>query len=232
MPLSDSRLARRLLLIALLLLALAVGLWQPLELAELMTLGEQYATRPLTIVLVILAQAVLLALALPGSMVLWVVAPFHAPPVATAILLAGSVPGALGGYFIAHRLGSDWRPPAGAWLIDLLRQRGDFLTQCALRVLPGCPHWAATYGAGILRLPLLPFTLAAAVGLGIKWAMYSWAIYGAATAARAEEEGFDPATLLPMVILAVFLVLGSLARQRMVARRNGPDSGDQQGSGR
>ena len=223
----NSVLLRRLLLAALLLVAVAVALWQPLELAELMAWGERYATHPLAIVLVILVQAVLLALALPGSLALWVVAPFHAPPVATAILLAGSVPGALGGYFVAHRLGSDWRPPAGAWLIDLLRQRGDFLTQCALRVLPGCPHWAATYGAGILRLPLLPFTLAAVVGLGIKWAMYSWAVHGAATAARAEEEGFEPATLLPMVILAIFLVLGSLARQRMAGGRDRSGTPDQ-----
>lgn len=219
----SSPLIRRLLLALLLAAALVLALWRPVEIAQLLAWGEQVAEQPLTIVVVILSQIILLALALPGSMVMWVVAPFYPPPIAVAILLTGSVLGALGGYWVSHRLGSDWRPPGGAWLIDLLARRGDFFTQCALRVLPGCPHWAANYGAGILRLPLIPFTLAAVIGLGIKWSVYCWAIYGAVTAARTDER-FDATALLPLAILAILLVVGSTLRSRLTG--NAPQQSD------
>ncbi len=208
--------------VALLLLALLL-LWPDLEPARVLAWLEYSAHQPTTIALLIVTQALLLVFALPGSLVLLLVATTHTPPAAVAILMAGSLPGALGAYLMARRLGSRWRPRRGAWLIDLLARRGDFLTQCALRVLPGCPHWAVNYGCGLLRLPLLPYMLAALIGLSVKWSVYAAAIH-AATQAASQGEAIPLDALLPLLLLAILLVLGSLLRQW--ALRRGPARAD------
>jgi len=211
------RWVRPIVLLGLLAAAAVLTLWSPVDIPQLLEWGREATGHPLAIVLFIVVQAALLTLALPGTLVLWVVAPFHAPPVAVAILLAGSVSGALGAYAVARTAGSDWRPRHGAWLIDLVARHSDFVTQCALRILPGCPHWAINYTGGVLRLPLLSFTLAAIIGLTIKWSAYSTLIYGATTAAAAGE-ALDTRFLIPMAVLALLLAAGSLVYSKVVRK--------------
>jgi len=197
--------------------ALGVALWQPFTLPQLLDWGAWLVHQPWAIALLIALQAVLYSLALPGTAVVWLVAPFHAPLFSIAALLLGSVSGALGGYLVSSRLSEGWQPRRGAWLLRLLTQRSDFFTQFALRVLPGCPHWAVNYGGGILRVPLTSFMCAAVLGLGIKMSLYVWVIYNTANAAQIGAD-IGLATLWPLLLLATTLVAGSFIRQRMVLR--------------
>ena len=195
--------------------AVIVAIRQPVAIADAVTWGEAMAAYPTTIVLLILIQALLLALALPGTLMLWVVAPFYPPLAAAAILTAGSTAGALGAYLAAGWFGRTWRPgPTGQRVLKLLRRQGDFLTQMALRVLPGFPHSVVNYGAGSLRLPLAGFLAAAAIGLGIKWTVYAYAV-AALVRPGLDGEGIDPVSLLPLLVLALLLVGGRYLRSRL-----------------
>ncbi|BBI50854.1 hypothetical protein HORIV_32750 [Vreelandella olivaria] len=59
-------------------------------------------------------MAVTLAIGLPGSIGLWLIAPFYPPVIATAMLTLSSVVGALGAYQIAAR----WQK-LGSWRVDV-----------------------------------------------------------------------------------------------------------------
>jgi uncharacterized membrane protein YdjX (TVP38/TMEM64 family) len=200
-------------------LGLTLGLWQPVSLAELMGWGRAVSDMPLVIGLVLLIMALLFAFGLPGSFGIWLIAPFQPPLVATALLLVASVSGALGGYAISRRLAGDWQPQgASRRLFQLLERRSDFLTQTALRVLPGFPHSVINFAGGVLLLPLLVFTASAMVGLSVKWAVYSTALYGLADAVETGA-AVQATTLAPLVILSVLLLLGTWARHMMLADR-------------
>src|SRR5690554_8030252 len=91
-------------------------------------------------------MAVTLALGLPGSIGLWLIAPFYTPLAATPMLIVGSVLGALGAYWLSARVGDRWTPKGlTRKIMRRLETRSDFLTQCALRVLPGFPHSVVNY---------------------------------------------------------------------------------------
>jgi uncharacterized membrane protein YdjX (TVP38/TMEM64 family) len=212
---ASSFLRRQAVLILVLLSAVAVAVWDPVSVPQLLQWGAQFSSERELIAAIIVLQALLYALALPGTAVLFLVAPFHPLLTSVAILLCGSVLGALSAYFLARYLGEHWRPRRGAWLIELLRIRTDFYTQAALRILPGCPHWAINYGAGIIRVPLPPFIMAAVLGLGIKWTLYSWVVQDASSAARAGED-FNLQHLWPLLVLATLLIIGGIVRRRMI----------------
>lgn len=218
-------------LLALILLALLLGIWQPVPLETILGWGSWVASQPLAVVAIILLQAALFSFALPGSLLVWAIAPFLPPLLAVPILVTGSVLGALGAYAVSRRLGGDWRPRRGAWLIDLVARRGDFLTQCALRVLPGCPHWTVSYAGGVVGLPLPTFILAAILGLTVKWWVYASAIHGVGTAAEAEG-AIGPGLVLPLVILTGFLLVGGIFRRRLVKKVAPRDRDDTTGSAR
>jgi uncharacterized membrane protein YdjX (TVP38/TMEM64 family) len=218
---ASSVMRRHTVLILVLLGAVAVAAWDPVPLPQLLQWGEQFSANPWVIAAIIVLQALLFALALPGTAILFLVAPFHPLLISVAVLLSGSVLGALAAYYLASYLGESWRPRRGAWLIELLRNRSDFYTQCGLRMLPGCPHWAVNYGAGIIRVPLPPFITAAVLGLGIKWTLYSWVIQDASSAAQAGE-GFDLKNLWPLLVLATLLIIGGIVRRRMIIKSKPP----------
>lgn len=201
-----------LLLIGLLALML-LGWLLPVSIADLWRWGAALASHPLAIVGIVLVMIVLMSFGLPGSMCFWLIAPFHAPWLSVSMLLVGSVGGALGAYLVGRGLGSAWRPGKLArQVLRLLGKRSDFLTQCALRILPGFPHAFINLAAGVLRLPLAPYLLAACLGLGIKWSVYAQAVHGMVSATHAES-AMGVATMAPLILLAALMAAGGLARR-------------------
>ncbi len=194
--------------------AVTVAWLEPVDRGELLDWGRAIATDPVSLAMLVAAQALLFSLGLPGSLVFWLIAPFHPPLVATALLIVGSVAGAAGAHRMARVLGADLQARIrDSGTLQVLRSRSDFLSQCALRVLPGFPHAAINLGAGLLRLPVLVFLLAAAVGLAGKWGVYAWAVHG-----LVERDGdvlqLRVADTLPLLVLAAFLGIGSLLARR------------------
>lgn len=163
-------------LLALVVLGLTLAIWQPIELETLPAWGERIGTAWWFLLLVMLTMALLFTFGLPGSLGLWLIAPFNHPLLSTALFVIASTAGALGAYRFARRLGSDWRPsgPSGAsggsgGVVEALEKRSDLLTQLAMRILPGFPHSVVNFAGGVLSLPLKTFIIATVVGLGIKW---------------------------------------------------------------
>lgn len=210
--------SRYLTLTALLTLGIAAALWQPVSVQQLLDWGVLLSGKPEILILLIFVQAVLYAFALPGTLIVWLVAPFHSIATAVGTLVIGSVLGALGAYRISSQLTGTWQPGKGAWLLKLLQQRSDIYTQCALRILPGCPHWAVNYGAGILRLPLPGFILAAVVGLTIKWTLYCWVISDI-SATTQSGQAMSIRAVLPLILLATLVLIGGWVRQTMIMRQ-------------
>lgn len=166
----------------------------------------------------VLLQVALFAFALPGSAVLWLVAPLYPPAAAAAILTAGGCGGALAAHALARRLSGSAlaRVRAGRGL-QILQREGDFLGLCALRLAPGMPHSVINYASGVLNLRLTPFLGSAAVGFGLKTFLYSSVLHGALSADR-------PAELLAPGVVWTLVggVAVSLAARAFVRRRHGP----------
>jgi uncharacterized membrane protein YdjX (TVP38/TMEM64 family) len=202
---------------------LFLTLWQPVSPETLLALGRACAGRPWAAVALVGLQAALLTLALPGSLMVWVVAPLYPPVVAALLLTAGSVAGALGAYSVARWAGAEWPPgPGKRRLVALLAHRGGFSTQLVLRLLPGFPHSVVNYGAGILGLPAGGFLAAAALGLAAKWLIYSAAISNL-VAAGVEGEPIGPRTVALLLLLAILFAAGAVIRRRL--RRREPSGG-------
>lgn len=162
----------------------------------------------------IAAQVVLFMFALPGSTVLWLVAPLYPPAVAAAILAAGGSLGGLAGYFFARRMTA--RQMAllrRKRLFLLLEKHADFPALLALRLLPAFPHSVINYGAGVLRLPVAAFLAAAALGLGVKSFLYASVIYPVAQAEFSEFARMD--TVLALLGLALLVFAGRAFRRRV-----------------
>lgn len=192
-----------------------LGLWQPVELHVVLEWGRHITGHPATPVLLVAVMAILFTFAMPGSLCVWLVAPFQPPAVATAILVAGSVLGAFGAWQLAWRLGGGWSMgPRGERIRNALAARSDFTMLCALRVLPGFPHSVVNYAGGILQIALPRFLLAAALGLALKWGVYASAIQSGVGAAR-QGLWINPAELVPLVVLALLLFAGGWARHRL-----------------
>ncbi|WP_240454036.1 VTT domain-containing protein [Halomonas sp. NO4] len=190
--------------------------WYTPDLADVQRWAQQTSEHPATILGVMAIMAITLALGLPASIGLWLIAPFYPPAVAVPMLVLGSLGGALGGYVIARRVGLRWRPGRlTRRVVRLLERRCDVLTQCALRVLPGFPHAVINYAAGLRQLPLHGFIFAAVVGLGIKWAVYANAIYHTLSAAE-RQRVLTLELLAPLVALSMLLLIGAWARRFFV----------------
>jgi len=208
---------RSVLLVLFVLGALVVVTWQPLTLYQMMNWGRTLSGEPFFLLLIIIGQALLFAFALPGTLMIWAVAPFQPPIIAVPVMLTGSLLGAVGGYKMSRQLGHSWLPARTAWFVKFLQEHSGLVAQTALRVLPGCPHWALNYSAGMLNLPRGKFMLAAVIGLSVKWWVYTSTIYGATTAAYAEQ-AVGPNALVPLIVLAVLLIIGAVLRQYLVSR--------------
>lgn len=208
------------LLVGLIGIGLLVAVIQPLSLEQLLLLGYELAANPLTAVLLIATQALLFALALPGTLIFWLVAPFYTPWLATVLLCIGGALGALGGYAIAATLGSTVaKGPQGQKITQLMANHdGNFLVLAALRIVPGFPHSVINYGAGTIRLPVAKFLLASTIGLAIKWFIYARAVYGVTEAGiTGAPLGWD--SMLPLLIIALLFIVAGFIRHKLNHRK-------------
>ncbi|MBE9537235.1 MAG: TVP38/TMEM64 family protein [Proteobacteria bacterium] len=212
---SKSDLWRSLLLVALLATGVSLYFMGLFDVIRLLEWAEGYTKFWWVAAGLALLQALFFMLALPGSTFLWVIAPLYPPLAATLILVAGSTMGAMGGYLFARRLTGPWRARIGEnRFFRLLEKRSDFLTQCALRTVPAFPHSFINYSAGVLKLPLLPFLLAAMVGISIKTILYTTAIHGAMKASDPSEL-IRIETMGPLVILTLLFVLAHFFQRHL-----------------
>lgn len=196
-----------------------VWLWYSPDLMAVKRWAATMSHHPLVVIAVMSTMAITLAIGLPGSIGLWLIAPFYPPLVATLMLTLSSVAGAWGAYLLAARAGGRWQPKGLTLkVMETLKQRSDLLTQCALRVLPGFPHSVINFAAGLGRIPLTRYLMAAAIGLSAKWAVYSSAIYGALEAVE-EKNALQFEVILPLVLLTVLLLAGGWYRRRVEAAR-------------
>lgn len=193
------------LLAALLVLGLAAHFLEWFAWREALAWARSHAGQWWLPLALILLQVLLFMFALPGSTVLWVVAPLYAPIDATLILTAGGTCGALAAYGFSHRL-------TDAQQARLRRQRGwrvlaresDFLALCALRLVPAFPHSVLNYGAGILHLPLAGFAVSTVIGFGLKAFLYSSVIHRLIETAEVRHL-LRTETLLPLFLIALLL---------------------------
>jgi uncharacterized membrane protein YdjX (TVP38/TMEM64 family) len=205
-------------LIAVGLAGLVIGAVQPYGVEELLQLGHRLAATPAYLLLVVLAMVLLLTFGLPGSLGVWLIAPFQSPVIATALLVLASVGGALGAYqFSARFRGGLPAEGFSARVLALLSRHGGWATQTALRILPGFPHSMVNFAGGILGLPLVQFLLAATLGLTVKWAVYATAIHQLVDVVE-EERALDWRVGLPLLALTVLILAGAYARRRLRSR--------------
>lgn len=210
-------------MIAIAVLVLAAALFmvgKPVSVESLIEWGSAMSAHPAVAVGLVALQAVLLALALPGTLMLWVVAPLYTPFQAALILTAGSVLGASGAYGISRHIRGDrlFRGFSGR-VIGLLRRRNDLFIQLLLRIVPGFPHSVINYGAGMLKLPLSTFLVATTLGLAVKWFVYASAMHAMLEMGSGEGKiGID--SLIPLFILAILFAVGWLVHQRVKTRRS------------
>jgi uncharacterized membrane protein YdjX (TVP38/TMEM64 family) len=196
------------------LMACGVGaaVWGPVGPSEILQFGRGLAGDPWVAVGLVVVQIGLYATALPGSLVVWAIAPFYPPLLATLLLATGSTLGAIAAYGVSQSLTAGWRARLqDRFTFRLLARRGDFLVQCMLRTVPGVPHAAINFGGGLLRLPFVPFLLAALLGSTIKWWIYASAIFGLVQAGT--EPGVPPVTyLIPLLLVALLFLLAAVMR--------------------
>ncbi|PRY63873.1 putative membrane protein YdjX (TVP38/TMEM64 family) [Vreelandella songnenensis] len=198
-------------------LLMGAWIWYSPDLMALKQRVAPFTHHPAVIAGLVVLMGLTLAVGLPGSIGLWLIAPFYPPLVATAMLTLGSVAGALGGYQLAARTSARWQPKGLTLrVMQMLQARSDLLTQCALRVLPGFPHAVINFAAGLSRISLSGFLLAAALGLTVKWGVYSSAIYGALEAIE-EEDALQFDVLLPLLALTMLLLAGAWFKRRSQA---------------
>jgi len=206
---------KKLILPVLVLVGLVVAVWQPVEIATLLKWGQFIGRSPLFLAAVMILIAGLFTFGMPGSLGLWLIAPFNPPWLATLLLVVASTAGALGAYAFAGRLGPSWQgSPRSDKVVAILRRNGDVFTLTALRMLPGFPHSAINFGCGILRLPLPGFIAATVVGYSIKWGVYTSAIYGITDTVEAGD-AIRLDVLLPLFLLVVLGLAGAWLRRKI-----------------
>ncbi|WP_249976948.1 TVP38/TMEM64 family protein [Vreelandella olivaria] len=196
-----------------------IWLWYSPDLMAVKRWAATMSHHPVVIVGVMVTMAVTLAIGLPGSIGLWLIAPFYPPLIATFMLTLSSVIGAWGAYQLAASAGERWNPKGLTLkVMETLEARSDLLTQCALRILPGFPHSVINFAAGLRQISLGRYLVAAALGLSVKWAVYSSAIHGALEAIE-DEDALQFDVILPLLALALLLLVGGWYRRRVEAAR-------------
>lgn len=213
---SNRRLARLLLILALVSLGLLLQVAGLLDAEKLLAFARGYSANWWLMLALILAQAVLFTFALAGSLFLWIAAPLYPPLTAAFILATGGTLGGLGAYYFSRYLTADWkRRIEKSRGYRLLHSRGDFFSLLAMRIFPGFPHALVNYSAGILRARIDHFVIAAMLGIFIKSLIYARVIYGA-------SNDLSLRVLLDLSILGPLLLLAAVSVAAVfVSRRDG-----------
>jgi uncharacterized membrane protein YdjX (TVP38/TMEM64 family) len=213
---TQRRLARLILILALVSFGLLLQIAGLLDAGKLLAFARGYSGTWWLMLLLILAQAVLFTFALAGSIFLWITAPLYPPPIAAFILAAGGTLGGLGAYYFSRYLTEDWkRRIEKSPGYRLLHSRGDFFSLFAMRIFPGFPHALVNYSAGTLRARLDHFLVAAMLGIFIKSFIYARVIYNASS-------DLSLRILLDISILGPLLLLAALSVAAVfVSRRSG-----------
>lgn len=163
--------------------------------------------------LLVAAQVLLFAFALPGTTLLWLVAPLYAPPYASAILTLGGTLGAAAAYFFARRMtAAEVAALRRRRAYALLEAQADFALLLALRLIPAFPHSVINYSAGVLRLPLAGFLATAALGFAAKSYLYASVIHAAARTDASELA--RPEIVIALIALAALALAGRSLRRR------------------
>lgn len=197
---------------ALLILGFMFRYWAPSEPALLLKIAERTATHPGFVAGTTVGMAVLFTFGGPGTIGMWMLAPFHPPWSTVLFLTTGSVAGAAGAYTFSSWIGGAMRGSGESnRMVRLLRDHGGLTTQVALRMLPGFPQQVISFSAGFLGLPKARFLTAAAIGHSIKWGVYGSALYGV-TGAVAAGEALDLTRLLPLVGLTLLMLVAAIVR--------------------
>lgn len=217
--------ARLLLLVGLLALGVVLEYAGVLDRARLHGLLETVAGRWWTPAALVAAMTAAYALALPGSALILPTALLFSPVPAAAIIAVGGALGAIAAYPLARHLGASWADDAAASpVFRLLQRNSDLFTLCGLRVLPGFPHSAINYGAGLLRVSPAVVLVSAAFGLAVKGYLYASAVQ---KMIHADEPGglARLETVWPLLGLAALFAVGWGVRrwrtQRECGRRQG-----------
>ena len=208
--------------LAIIGLLLALGFF--LDIAGLLDAGEilrasrSYAQYWWLVVIIIVAQALMFTFALAGSLFLWVVAPLYPPLTATLILTIGSTLGGLGAYLFSRALTDELKNRVQQSAVyRLLQGGGPFLTQLALRVFPGFPHSVVNYSAGLLRVRLVPFVIAAILGIALKTYVYAGVIYQASNHMSIDML-LDVSVYGPLLILSLLCLVGVFLKYKITSK--------------
>ena len=182
---------------------------------KLLTLARQYTDYWWLILILIVMQAILFTFALAGSTFLWITAPLYPPEMAAFILSAGGTIGGLSAYLFSRKLTDEWAHKVeNSHIYRLLQHEGGFLTLFALRVMPAFPHSLINYSSGVLNIHLVPFLLAAAIGLYIKSYVFSRVIYDAASGASLNSL-LNISTFGPLLALSILLFIGLFIKEKI-----------------
>ena len=207
------------LLLTLIVVGVVLYFTGALDWEKVLSWAQAYAHLWWVPIVLVFLQVTLFTFALPGSAMVWVVAPLYTPVTATLILAIGSTLGALGAYWFARLETLRWASHVkDSHLYQVLEQRGDFLSLCAIRLIPAFPHSVVNYGAGMLRLPVVRFLSTSMIGLTVKSFLYSNAIHGAVTATDLSEL-VRLKILGPLIILALVTGLAALLRNRWLHKQ-------------
>lgn len=214
-----------LLLPALLLAGLLLQKTELVDWFAVLEASRDYAHHwwfaPLITLLMILSYT----LALPGSIFIWISGVLFPPVPAALIITVGGVFGAVAAHRFSRTLSEGATTRIGnSALFALLQRHSDFIALSVLRLLPGIPHAAINYGAGILRLPLATFIPATLIGFAAKGCLYASAIH---QVTRVDEAGdfFSWQLLAPLLLLAGLFLFAKIFMTRRLHKRLSEDHG-------
>jgi uncharacterized membrane protein YdjX (TVP38/TMEM64 family) len=209
-----------LIIIVLLLAGFLLHISGLIDTHKFLAVARIYAGQSWLPPVLILVQVVLYTFALPGSTLLWVVAPLYPPLWASMLLTIGGTLGGASAWWFSHRLGEEWAEHGGHGRVyRLLREHNHFLTLFALRVFPGFPHSLINYAAGILRSRLTHFVPATILAMVVKSYLYAVVIHHAATAATVEDLLTFP-VYGPLLGLSLLALAGVWIRHKLDSREN------------
>ncbi len=158
------------------------------------------------------------ALALPGSIIVILMALLYPPLYATLLAATAGLIGSLLAYYMTRTLtAAHAERYAHTWLFQRIRHGTGFWIMLALRVLPGFPHAILNYSAGILHMQIGWFALSTATGFAIKGFVYTSAIHNATS--LGQEPTWSLATTWPLLVMALLAASGWLIEHRLACRR-------------